>query len=195
MENHVDTGIGLPVGFILNKRYRIDALLAMGGFGITYRAWDLNLQQQLAIKEFYTNGTGSGWFFGAITFFFVNIIGKIGCVFVAVLLTLIGLGVFLVPFIPSLIEYARREREEDDEYEEEYEEEEEPEVKTRSSRRWRSSTVRGKFPSVIFICMRRNRSVLTGTQWCWRLSAERRLSRSRKPPFAATDPSSPPIIG
>ncbi len=86
-------------------------------------------------KEFYTNGTGGGWFFGAITFFFVNIIGKIGCVFVAVLLTLIGLGVFLVPFIPSLIEYARREREEDDEYEEEYEEEEEPEVKTRSSRR------------------------------------------------------------
>lgn len=56
MENNVEISIGLPIGLILNNRYRIDAILAMGGFGITYRAWDCTLEKKVAIKEFYPNG-------------------------------------------------------------------------------------------------------------------------------------------
>ena len=36
---------------ILNNRYRIVKLLGQGGFGAVYRAWDLNLDHQRAIKE------------------------------------------------------------------------------------------------------------------------------------------------
>ena len=56
MENNVEISIGLPIGLILNQRYRIDAILAMGGFGITYQAWDCTLEKKVAIKEFYPNG-------------------------------------------------------------------------------------------------------------------------------------------
>jgi serine/threonine-protein kinase len=41
----------LSTGQVLNERYRIVALLAQGGFGAVYRAWDLNLKNPVALKE------------------------------------------------------------------------------------------------------------------------------------------------
>jgi eukaryotic-like serine/threonine-protein kinase len=44
----------LPPGTLLRGgEYRIDYALGQGGFGITYRAADLNLERPVAIKEFY----------------------------------------------------------------------------------------------------------------------------------------------
>ena len=41
----------LSTGQVLNNRYRIDSLLGQGGMGAVYRAWDWNLDMQVAIKE------------------------------------------------------------------------------------------------------------------------------------------------
>ena len=41
----------LSPGQTLKERYRIVALLGQGGFGAVYRAWDLNLQEPVAVKE------------------------------------------------------------------------------------------------------------------------------------------------
>ena len=41
----------LSTGQVLNGRYRIDMLLGQGGMGSVYRAWDWNLNMQVAIKE------------------------------------------------------------------------------------------------------------------------------------------------
>ena len=43
----------LPEDTILENRYRIDSLLAYGGMGAVYRAYDTNLQVAVAIKENY----------------------------------------------------------------------------------------------------------------------------------------------
>ena len=42
----------LALGRVLDGRYRIGRVLGQGGFGITYLAWDDNLQLRLAIKEY-----------------------------------------------------------------------------------------------------------------------------------------------
>jgi serine/threonine protein kinase len=49
----------LKPGVILQNKYLIGKVLGQGGFGITYLAWDLNLDLKLAIKEFYPQGLAS----------------------------------------------------------------------------------------------------------------------------------------
>lgn len=40
----------LPVGTTLGGRYRLDRLIATGGMGIVYEAWDLGMQRRVALK-------------------------------------------------------------------------------------------------------------------------------------------------
>ena len=41
----------LKTGHIVQNRYRIAKLVGQGGFGAVYRAWDLNVNQPVALKE------------------------------------------------------------------------------------------------------------------------------------------------
>jgi serine/threonine protein kinase len=41
----------LAAGTTLNSRYRLVRLLGQGGFGVVYRAWDINLNKPCAVKE------------------------------------------------------------------------------------------------------------------------------------------------
>ena len=43
--------VALPPGYSLSE-YRIESLLGMGGFGLTYLATDTNLNLKVAIKEY-----------------------------------------------------------------------------------------------------------------------------------------------
>ena len=83
-------------------------------------------------KDFFGNHTGGGFLFGAIALLLVSLIGRVGSVFVGVILTIIVIGVFVLPYIPTIIEYTKREPADDDDYDDEEEEYEEP-VRTRTS--------------------------------------------------------------
>lgn len=48
--------LALPVGYELQKRYRIGMILGAGGFGITYKAYDLLNNMYCAIKEYVPLG-------------------------------------------------------------------------------------------------------------------------------------------
>ena len=50
--NETQVNLALPEGYALHW-YRVASVLGKGGFGITYLAVDDNLEQQVAIKEFY----------------------------------------------------------------------------------------------------------------------------------------------
>lgn len=41
---------------ILAERYEVGLAVGFGGFGVIYRAWDIQLDTQVAIKEFYPSG-------------------------------------------------------------------------------------------------------------------------------------------
>lgn len=43
----------LPSGTVLRGRYRVEKVLGQGGFGITYLGFDMLMEKQVAIKEFY----------------------------------------------------------------------------------------------------------------------------------------------
>lgn len=43
----------LPKGHVLNQRYEVFDVIGSGGFGITYRAFDLLLNRFVAVKEFF----------------------------------------------------------------------------------------------------------------------------------------------
>lgn len=46
----------LPIGTILNNRYKVCRVLGSGGFGITYQVWDTQNQVYKAVKEYFQQG-------------------------------------------------------------------------------------------------------------------------------------------
>jgi serine/threonine protein kinase len=54
----VEGRIPLPKGIVLDGSYRIEGVIASGGFGITYMAEDIKLGTWVAVKEYYPAGLG-----------------------------------------------------------------------------------------------------------------------------------------
>jgi len=50
---------GLPIGTLLDNRYQIMEAIKAGGMGAVYRAFDIRLQQDCAVKEMFNNISGS----------------------------------------------------------------------------------------------------------------------------------------
>ena len=48
----------LNQGVVLASRYVVGTAVGVGGFGITYKAWDQTLQKLIAIKEYYPSANG-----------------------------------------------------------------------------------------------------------------------------------------
>lgn len=46
----------LPKGTILHGKYEVDRVIGIGGFGITYKAWDIKSSQYKAVKEYFQKG-------------------------------------------------------------------------------------------------------------------------------------------
>ena len=40
-------------GTVIRGRYRVDKKLGEGGFGVTYKVWDMHLNKVAALKEYY----------------------------------------------------------------------------------------------------------------------------------------------
>ena len=110
-------------GFYLRFAAVLILMLVFGIFAHLFTFGDLEtyLGTKGWGKVFYDAHAGGGWLFGSITMLFMSLIGRVGCVFVGVILTLVALGIFVVPYIPSIIEYAqnRETDDEDDDYDDE----------------------------------------------------------------------------
>ena len=50
-ENRQKFPVALRAGTVLNDRYIVGRVLGQGGFGITYLAFDTQLQAKVAVKE------------------------------------------------------------------------------------------------------------------------------------------------
>ena len=54
--SNLNTSQMLPVGTVLDNRYRIEGFLSSGGFGNTYVATNLTFNEKVAVKEFFLRG-------------------------------------------------------------------------------------------------------------------------------------------
>ena len=54
-ENAKKFPVALRAGTLLNDRYIVGRVLGQGGFGITYLAYDTQLQTKVAVKEYMPN--------------------------------------------------------------------------------------------------------------------------------------------
>ncbi|MDR0975230.1 MAG: serine/threonine protein kinase [Ruminococcus sp.] len=43
----------LPAGTVLSGKFRIDGVLGAGGFGLTYKGYDTEIEREIAIKEYF----------------------------------------------------------------------------------------------------------------------------------------------
>ncbi|MGE0698178.1 MAG: protein kinase, partial [Hyphomicrobiaceae bacterium] len=49
----MDSRSALPSGIVLDQSYEIRRVLGLGGFGVTYEAFDRGLGRPVAVKEYY----------------------------------------------------------------------------------------------------------------------------------------------
>ena len=61
------TGSALPTGYMLGE-YKIESVLGIGGFGVTYKAEDTALNATVAIKEYFPQAFASPCRLGKILF-------------------------------------------------------------------------------------------------------------------------------